>query len=615
MAILIRTLTRGSQVRAINRCESFRNICYNGYTKDQIKHVKRLLLLIPPYISFESFKSPLFTERNNTINTDMPLGAISISSYVKKYANSEVKILDFNPLLYSYDSSELDSFGSFFKHHLGPVIKDYNPDAIGISILFTASYSCSLELASIVKEINPNSFVFAGGGVPTSMWKYMFKSESPFDALSYGEGERPINDLLNSDNFYQLIASHSSWITPKKALDQTFEPKHDWISDLDEIPIYDYEELEIDNYAIAPVCSGFSSHNESKIIFNMATSRGCPYKCTFCASHDVHGYTMRYHSRERIYEDIRLLKQKYGCQRIAIQDDHFMGDHRRAKDIIRFIKDMDIQVFFQSGVTMFSLTRDMLELMVESGINEIVLPIESGSERIAKEVMKKGHVSRKIIHRVVKDCRELGIQMDGNILCGMPGETEQDIQEGLDFLKSLDVNWYRIHVATPLPGSELFDDCVEKGYIDEDGHIGGDYKRAKITTPDFSPDYIEKRAYEMNLELNFIFNSDFRLGLYEKSFSAFQNVINITTDHAFAYYFAAKSLLALENIALYNEYATIYNRIASDSQYWQAFIHKYGLNNRLEIIPKTSPNHIPTSETPKVKTPVSGILTQASTPL
>ena len=401
----------------------------------------------------------------------MPLGAISISSYVKKHAQAEVKIIDFNPLLYKYDSSEVDSFCTFFKHNLSDVLHNYKPDAIGISILFTASYSSSLTLASIIKDIDPNTFVFAGGGVPTSMWKYMFKEHSPFDALSYGEGERPINDLLNSSNFTQLVASHASWITADKTFDDSFEPCHDWISDLDEIPTYDYEELQINDYAIAPVCSGFSSHNDSKIIFNMATSRGCPYKCTFCASHDVHGYTMRYHSRDRIYQDIRLLKEKFGCERIAIQDDHFMGDHRRAKDIIRFIKDMKIQVFFQSGVTMFSLTRDMLELMVESGINEIVLPIESGSERIAKDVMKKGHVSRKIIYRVVKDCRELGIQMDGNILCGMPGETEDDIQEGINFLKSLDVNWYRIHVATPLPGSELFDECVDKGYIDEDGHI------------------------------------------------------------------------------------------------------------------------------------------------
>ena len=129
---------------------------------------------------------------------------------------------------------------------------------------------------------------------------------------------------------------------------------------------------------------------------------------------------MRYHSLERMKEDIVWLQENLGMKRIAIQDDHFMGDHKRAKEIIKFIKEREIKVFFQSGVTMFSLTREMLELMVSAGINQLVLPVESGSARVAKELMKKGHVNRKIIERVTKDCSELGIQMDANLIIGMP---------------------------------------------------------------------------------------------------------------------------------------------------------------------------------------------------
>lgn len=542
----------------------------------------------------------------------MPLGPLSISSYVKKYSSADVKILDFNPLMHKeeYSAQNMESYEDFFEKVLTDFFKKYKPDAVGISILFTASYHSSLALCKIINKLCPTAFVFAGGGVPTSMYKYMFKTGAPFDALSYGEGEKPIAGLMNSDDFKEFASTNKSWITKSCIQDQDFEPQHDWIFNLDEIPTYDYEQLNFPDYAIAPVCQGFTSHNESKVIFNMATSRGCPYRCTFCASHDVHGYTMRYHSRERMFKDIKMLKERFGCGRIAIQDDHFMGDHKRAKDIIRFIKDLDIEVFFQSGVTMFSLTRDMLELMVESGIKEIVLPIESGSERITK-LMKKGHVSKKIIHRVVSDCRDLGIQMDGNILCGMPGETEDDIQEGIDFLKTIDVNWYRIHVATPLPGSELFEECSEKGFIDEDAHIGGDYKRARISTPEFTPEYIEKRSYEMNLELNFVNNADYRLGLFEKAFSAFQNVINITENHAFAYYYAAKSSLKLGNSKTYNEYATIYNSISSQNQYWQNYIKQFDLDKDLPIL---DDKLIKDTKEVTINSPVSGILTQISTP-
>ena len=191
--------------------------------------------------------------------------------------------------------------------------------------------------------------------------KYILNNYDCFDALSYGEGERPIAALMNSEDPNKFLEESVSWITKKKILnDPSFEPQHEWIFELDEIPRYDYDLINPEDYAVAPVAATYTSHNdEVKPIYNMATSRGCPYKCTFCASHDVHVYQMSYHSLEIMKEDILWLKKNLGMERIAIQDDHFMGDHKRAKEI-RFIRDEKIKVFFQSGVTMFSLTRDML---------------------------------------------------------------------------------------------------------------------------------------------------------------------------------------------------------------------------------------------------------------
>ena len=312
-------------------------------------------------------------------------------------------------------------------------------------------------------------------------------------------------------------------------------------------------------------------------------------------------------------KDILWLKSNLGMERIAIQDDHFMGDHKRAKEIISFIRDQDLKVFFQSGVTMFSLTREMLELLVSAGIKELVLPIESGSARVAKELMKKGHVSRKIIDRVTNDCAELGIQMDANLIIGMPGETMDDIDEGIQYLKTLDVNWFRIYVATPLPGSELFEQCMDEGYIDLEDSIGSDFKRARITTEDFSPDDIERKAYEMNLELNFLHNADMRNSRYEKAFSAFQNVINITEGHAFAHYAAAQALKNMQRLFDYNRYAQEYNQIISNSEYWTSYASKFGVPLALSLVDDIAlDNNLP-SYTLEVAAPVSGMLTQAST--
>lgn len=578
--------------------------------------MKNLLLIVPPYISFESFKSPLFTERNNALVTDMPLGVLSLSAYARKYAEADVRIIDFNPILYKLESDQWISFDKLYQNQLSKLADSgWQPELIGISALFTAAFRNSADCAAACQQLFPEAITFSGGGVPTSLWKYILNNYDCFDALSYGEGERPIAALMNSKDPNKFLEESGSWITKKKILnDPSFEPQHEWIFELDEIPRYDYDLINPEDYAVAPIAATYTSHNdEVKPIYNMATSRGCPYKCTFCASHDVHGYQMRYHSLERMKEDILWLKKNLGMERIAIQDDHFMGDHKRAKEIIKFIRDEKIKVFFQSGVTMFSLTRDMLELMVSAGITELVLPIESGSARVAKELMKKGHVNRKIIDRVTRDCTELEIQMDANLIIGMPGETMDDINEGILYLKTLDVNWFRIYVATPLPGSELFDQCMDEGFIDLEDSIGSDFKRARITTNDFTPEDIERKAYEMNLELNFINNADMRYHRYEKAFSAFQNVINITDNHAFAYYSAAQALKKLSRIAAFNEYAQKYNDIINTSEYWSSYASKFGLSLRLDILKTSANNKDETNDLLEVYSPVSGMLTQAST--
>ena len=100
---------------------------------------------------------------------------------------------------------------------------------------------------------------------------------------------------------------------------------------------------------------------------------------------------------------------------------------------------MNLQLYFQNGITLHSLDRKMLEAMKSAGVTDLVLPIESGSSRVLHDIMHKP-VDLSIIKRVVDDCRQLGIDTDANILIGLPGETKQDIEDTRIFLKSLDAN-------------------------------------------------------------------------------------------------------------------------------------------------------------------------------
>ena len=540
------------------------------------------MLIVPPYVSFDSFVNPLFNERTvvkksgnyGSVVTDMPIGLISLSTYLKKHTAIEIKLIDFNIVLNKMESFEYSSFSALFDDFLSAEEWiNYTPGIIGISTLFTPSYYNMIDIAHVARNIFPNALIIAGGGVPTNMYNEIFRDSTCFDALCYGEGEKPLLGLVEAIDKNEYLRTHLSWIT-KGQIENKQSFQHDFIENLDEIPFYDYGILNTDEYGLNPTISSYASFDK-KYIFHIATSRGCPHHCCFCSSHTIHGRKMRYHSVSRVREDLTCLRDEYGAKMIGFQDDHFMADKQRAFEIINIAKELEMPVFFQSGLALYALDRKMLETIKSAGLNQLVLAVESGSNRVIKEIMHKP-INLSIIKRVISDCRQLGIDTDANILIGLPGEKKQDIEDTRAFLKTLDATWFRIYVATPLVGSEMFDICIKNNYLCG-SYIGCDFKRAVIETEDFTSEYIQKKAYSLNLELNFVRNSDFRLGNYKKALEGFENTITVKDDHAFAYYFAAKCYKMMAFVERYQAYKVKYQEIIDESAFWRGYANQFDL--------------------------------------
>ncbi len=543
----------------------------------------KLLLIVPPYLTFDNYVNPAFNERTvvkksgnyGSLVTDMPIGLLSLSAYVKHHARVDVKLIDFNIVLNKLDTFDYNSFSDFFSDFLSAdEWIEYQPTIIGISTLFTTSYYNMLDLSNAARELFPNALIIAGGGIPTNMYTEIFRDSASFDALCYGEGEKPLSGLLGSADREGFLKAHPSWITREK-VESGESFKHDFVQNLDEIPFYDYALLNPSEYQISPTMKNLPSLGEKKHLFHFATSRGCVHHCCYCASHTVHGRKMRYHGAGRVREDLRRLRDEFGAETIGFQDDNFMADRSRAFNIINIAKDLKITFFFQSGLALYALDREMLENIKSAGINELVLPVESGSNRVLNEIMHKP-INLSIAKRVIDDCRELGIDTDAQLLIGLPGETKSDIEDARAFLKTLNASWIRIYVATPLVGSEMFDTCVKNNYL-QGSHIGCDFKKAVVNTEHFTADYIEEKAYFLNLELNFVLNSDFRLGNYDKALKGFENAIRVKDDHAFAFYFAARCCRMLDLEDKYLAYKARYREIVEDSEFWKGYANQFQL--------------------------------------
>ena len=542
----------------------------------------KILFIIPPHLNYDSFVNPAFSERiivkksgnYGSVVTEMPIGLLSMSAYLKKHTKVEIKIIDFNVILNKIDSFKHNSFSSLFYEILSAKEWiDFNPDIIGISILFTPSYYNMLDLVSVARHIFPNALAIAGGGVPTNMYEEIFKKSTSFDALCFGEGEKPLLELVKAKDKKELLKTHPSWITKEKAKKkQSF--KHDFISNLDEIPFLDYDLLDRNDYSADSLQSLFPLVQKKKSMPIM-TSRGCPHHCCFCSSHTVHGRKMRYHSISEIKEDFRRIRDQFGAEMLVFFDDHLMSDKKRVYEIIDIMKDLKMTGFFPSSLALYALDRKILEALRNVEVDHLILSVESGSNRVLKKIIHKP-LNLSIVKRVINDCRELGIATDVAVLIGLPGETKQDIEDARSFFKTLNPTWFRFSIATPLVGSEMYDIGMKNNYIKGD-YINCDFKRAIIETEDFTAAYIQEKAYSLNLELNFLLNGDFKLGNYSTALKGFENTIKVRGDHAFAFYFAAKcsKLLALNE--KYLAYKAKYQEIIKESAFWRNYANQFSL--------------------------------------
>jgi anaerobic magnesium-protoporphyrin IX monomethyl ester cyclase len=395
--------------------------------------IKKILFLVPVHISYESYISPPNNARTvlkkgrvlNTLATDLPQGLLSISSYLKKHVDIEVQLVDFNVEVFGLEEFNYPNFAEFARTYLKSHFENYFiPDLIGISSLFSPSYQNFIDLGQTVKSIWPNSFVVGGGNIPTNSYQHIFQTGGfeYFDALCFGEGEKPMLGLISAVSPQDYVDQSDSWITQKK-LQDFFIPKHDFLADLDEIPFYDYALCDHGRHSLNPVMTSYAAHSDH-MGYHIMTSRGCPFHCTFCASHQVHGRKMRYHSLERVFADIRKLVNEYSANTLIFQDDHFMADKSRVLKILEFIEHEKLNAIFQNGLTLYSLDFETLSAFKRAGVNQLVLPIESGSEKVLKYQMKKP-LKMSISKQVAEDCRKLGIYTNSNILIGLPGETKQ----------------------------------------------------------------------------------------------------------------------------------------------------------------------------------------------
>ncbi len=376
----------------------------------------------------------------------------------------EVDVIDCQALRISYNE---------FRHE----ISKRQPDLVGITSI-TLTYKSALQIAKITKEVHPNC-VTVLGGCHATFWDEKALQECPsLDVVVRKEGEYTLLELVQrleaGKSFHDVLGT-----TCRKEGKIIKNPDRPYIENLDELPY--------------PARHLWPLERLRKIedVFYLTTSRGCTFWCEFCGAVRMFGRKYRMRSPKNVVDEIEYLNKTYGATQFTFCDDAFTVDQSRTEELCEEIINRNLKIMWNCGTRVDMVTKELLLKMKEAGCVSVWFGVESGSQEILDE-MQKGISTEQTI-RAVNWVRELGLQPVPNVLLGFPGETKETAWKTIKFVERISPdNLAFFNIATPLPGTPMYDRVKKNGWLRITDFDKYDCKTPLFDTPTLSMKELEE---------------------------------------------------------------------------------------------------------------------------
>jgi magnesium-protoporphyrin IX monomethyl ester (oxidative) cyclase len=448
--------------------------------------INKVLLITPPAFGAA-------THMFRDIQPEPPMGLAYIGAVLER-EGIEVRIVD--SLIEGFDNEQpagedLVLIGLDFKE-IESLIREYRPDMLGISCLFTRQRENAHRIAGIAKGISRDIVTVMGGAHPT-VCPGLVMEDPNMDYVVLGEGELTIMDLIEHYRSGKSL-DETDGIGYRENGRVVVKPRVRFIEDLDSIPFPARHLLNMEAYFGLKESHGIRKKKKYSPII---TSRGCPFKCVFCTANKVWGRKFRKRSPENVISEMEHIKEKYGIEELMFEDDNVTLDPRRAERIFDLMKEKHLGFEWDTpnGVAAFTLNREIIKKMVDAGCYRMNLAIESGNQFHLTNNIRKPLKLEKI-PPFVDYIRELGCEPSVFIVLGVPGETEEMVWDSIRFAAELGIYSPFFSIATPYPGSEMLEICKEKGYLKEEFTLDDLFIRSySINTPQLKNERL-REAYQ-----------------------------------------------------------------------------------------------------------------------
>lgn len=405
-----------------------------------------------------------------------PLGIMYLSSAAKRRGH-EVKILD----ALGEAPKKITAYNKFEYSGMrfSEIVKQCRGfDIVGITNLFSYSFPIVSALSSEIKKKFDIPIV-AGGAHASALPDYSLR-HSEIDYVFLGEAEESFIELVEAIEQNKTIEAIRG-VGYKKDGRVIINGGLRFVEDLDSLPFPDREGINLEIYSTEKEGHGPVKGRWTSIL----SSRGCPYKCTYCTSPN---FNNRYRSRtpENFVAEIEECVNKYGINEFLIEDENFTLEKKRVIKICKLLLKKGIHIKWQlpNGIRSCVTDMEVLRFMKQTGCTYLCIAPESGSPRIVQDVMKKNLDLRRVL-QFAGDCTRLGIKTGAFFIIGFPDEKKEDIKMTLRYalkLARIGVDDIIVSNLGLLPGSELFNDFEKEKKIS----LNEDFFASLITVSDIS---------------------------------------------------------------------------------------------------------------------------------
>ncbi|NPV60919.1 MAG: B12-binding domain-containing radical SAM protein [Actinobacteria bacterium] len=367
-------------------------------------------------------------------------------------------------------------------------VEEFDPGLVCFTSVFT-EFGTMSRAAALVKKSRPDVFTLLGGPHATLRPDDCLAA-GPFDAVCVGEGEYPTLELVEMLEAGRFPSGIANLHIRKPGGGVERNAPRPFLEDLDALPFPDREMWM--PWVANPVSRP-----------SILVGRGCPFNCTYCCNHALRkaapGRYVRLRSPENIARELVALKEAEPTFAEAYLEVETLGvDREWAAELCAELKKANagfaVPVSFGANlrVTPNADYEGLFAALSDAGFRFVNIGLESGSERIRREVLNRRYSNRDIIG-AVETARRHGMQVGIYNLIGLPGETPRDFRDTVEVNRACQPDWFLLSVFFPYPGTKLHEKCRELGLLDKPLDSYMERRRPVLDLPGFSKRQVGRR--------------------------------------------------------------------------------------------------------------------------